>query len=145
MPWVNASLSCTYEWVGTSGITNTLSFDVSQLYHLDELNPTLQNELGDLQTFANNADPNQTVNVFLNEPDNLGSGTVITGPGGTSSTTNQEIPLCGNGKAVYPYSNNYLITTRLFACDLGQNEEAYITAMQKLADCVMAAIESRYP
>jgi hypothetical protein len=145
MPWGAASLSCTYEWVGPSGITNTLTFEVSQIYHLDEQSPALQNEVNDLQYFTQDVQPPSEVNSFLDDPNNLGAGTVITGPGGVSSTTNQEIPLCGNGKGVYPYSNNYLITTRLFACDLGADKDAYITAMQTLAECAMKSIESRYP
>lgn len=144
-PWGNSSLSCTYEWIGPSGVTNSLSFVVSQIYHLDEQAPALQSELSDLQYFAQDTQPPSVANVFLDDPNSLGAGTVITGPGGLSSTTNQEIPMCGNGKGVYPYSNNYLITTRLFACDLGNDEAAYVTAMQTLAECAMASIDSRYP
>jgi hypothetical protein len=144
-PWGNSSLSCMYEWIGPSGVTNSLSFEVSQIYHLDEQNPVLQDEVGDIQSFTNDVQPPEINNQFLNDPNSLGIGTVITGPGGISSTTNQEIPMCGNGKGAYPYSNNYLITTRLFACDLGNDAKAYITAMQTLAECAMASIDSRYP
>lgn len=144
-PWGNSSLSCTYEWTGPSGVTNSLSFMVSQIYHLDEQNPLFQRELGDIQYFLEDIQPPQVGNVFLDNPENLGFGTVITGPGGISSTTNQEIPMCGNGKGAYPYSNNYMITTRLFACDLGEDAQAYITAMQTLAECAMNSIDGRYP
>jgi hypothetical protein len=144
-PWGSSSLSCTYEWVGPSGVTNSLSFEASQIYHLDEQAPALQDELSDLQYFGEDVQPPSVANTFLDDPNTLGAGMLITGPGGISSTTNQEIPMCGNGKGVYPYSNNYLITTRLFACDLGDVEDVYVTAMQTLAECAMTAIDSRYP
>ena len=145
LPWGNSSLSCTYEWIGPSGVTNTLSFEVSQIYHLDEQNPALQDEFNDLQYFSDDIQPPDVANQFLNQPDSVGVATVITGPGGLSSTTNQEIPMCGNGKGAYPYSNNYLITTRLFACDLGEDAQAYIDAMKTLAQCAMDSIEVKYP
>jgi hypothetical protein len=144
-PWGNSSLSCTYEWTGPSGVPNTLSFEVSQIYHVDEQNPALQREWSDIQYFSEDIQPPQVANGFLDDSNNLGVGTVITGPGGFSSTTNQEIPMCGNGKATYPYNTNYLINTRLFACDLGEDAQAYITAMQTLAECAMLSIDGRYP
>jgi hypothetical protein len=144
-PWGSSSLSCAYEWIGPNGEKNSLSFEVSQIYHLDEQNPALQDELSDMQYLTADIQPPEVANVFLDDPSNLGVGAVVTGPGGFSSTTNREIPLCGNGKGTYPYSNNYLITTRMSACDLGEDAQAYITAMQTLAECAMRSIDGRYP
>jgi len=70
---------------------------------------------------------------------------VISGPGGISSKTNQAIPLCAHGSGTYLYGTNYMINTSMFACDLGDKPDGYITAMQTLAQCGMNAIDARYP
>jgi len=143
VPWGNASLSCTYEWTGPSGIKSTLSFEVARIFHLDEQAPVFKKNLGDIQYRLKDVHPPQVADVFLNDAYDYGM--VITGPGGTSPTTQQPIPMCASGKGVYTESSNYLINTSMSSCDLGQDAAAYIDAMQRLADCAMASIDGKYP
>jgi hypothetical protein len=142
IPRGNASLTCNFEWTGESGVLNQLSFEVSRVYHLDEQNPAFQTEIEDLLYKKDGISADQKATELVN--DGTDYAMVITGPGGISSTTNQEIPMCGNGNEVYAYGD-YLISTSIFACDLGPNEQDYIDAMETIAQCAMNSVDSKYP
>lgn len=69
--------------------------------------------------------------------DSSGFNYVTTGPGGGSSKTEGEIPMCGNGGGVFLVDDDYLADIRLFACDLGEDRMVYQTAFETLEACAL--------
>lgn len=138
-------ISCYYEWTGPSGVKDDLSYTIS-LYgpqHLNDLSQGSQKSFSDIKGSLADIQPPHVASVFVQDARNFG--VVISGPGGISSKTNEAIPLCAHGSGTYLYGTNYMLNTSMFACDLGDKPDGYITAMQTLAQCGMNAIDARYP
>lgn len=138
-------ISCSFSWTGDSGVEDKLNFTI-HFYppqHLDDLNYGSQQGFNDVQNRAAGAQPPALASGF--GLGNLNKAVVVTGPGGASPKTGKPISLCGRGNGTYNYNGNYLVTTSLNACDLGEKPEGYVKAMQTLAACAMTMIEDRFP
>jgi len=136
-PWGNSSVSCRYEWSGPNIDDNSLGFEVSHYYHEDRLLPDFQQDVEDLTFSAGNQGDNWQVEELRNDAE--GYVFLSYGPGGGGKQG--DIPLCGNGRGVFHYAGEFLITTELFTCDLAYSEQVYANALADMETCARRAIE----
>lgn len=137
-PWGNSSLICRYDWSGPNIDQNSLGFVVSHYYHTDRLLPDFSQDVADLSgSLASQVDSDTQGRELRN--DEQGYGFLTYGPGGGGNQG--DIPLCGNGRAVYQTAGEFLIETDLFACDLPYSDQAYVSALADMETCARRAIE----
>jgi hypothetical protein len=65
---------------------------------------------------------------------------VTTGPGGGSSKVEGGIPMYSHGSGILRVPTDYLVEIRLFACDLGEERQIYMDAMETLEDCALSNV-----
>jgi len=138
LPWGNSSLTCRYEWKGPNIDDNSLGFEVSHYYHEDRLLPDFQQDVQDLTSSYEDLGTGDWQAEELRNDDE-GYVFLSYGPGGGGNSG--EIPLCGNGRGVFHYGGEFLITTQLFACDLPYSEQAYASALADMETCARRAID----
>jgi hypothetical protein len=140
-------LECNTAWSGTYIDDNSTFLSIDQYDSPEDLDEDFDENLGWMQDTINtseamiaNESPVQHELFFaIQEPNGLLY--VETGPGGGSSKTNTEIPMCGGGGGVLRVGGKFLVKIRLFACDLGDDREVYRTAIETLGTCAMQSIE----
>ena len=137
------NLECKYRWSGTYIDDNHASFIIGQYKDQDELAQVFDEHMGwmhdsaqsDRKFIDSGSLPDDEQNITRN--DSNGFVYVTTGPGGGSSKTEGEIPMCGNGGGVFLVADNYLAEIQLFACDLGEDRLVYETAIETLEACAL--------
>ena len=141
------ALECRFAWAGEYIDDNSIYFSILQLDDTARLDKEFSENLGWIQDAA------QTDQAFIDSgslPDDQqyiarnelnGFSFVTTGPGGGSSKTNTEIPMCGNGSGVLRVYGKFLVEIRLFACDLGSDRDVYMTMLETLEDCALSSID----
>jgi len=137
-PWGNASVDCRYDWSGPNIDQNSLAFGVVHYYHEDRLLPDFQQEVADLtSSYASQADDKWEARELRN--DNEGYVFLAYGPGGGGKQG--DIPLCGNGRGVFHYAGEFLISIELSVCDLPYSDQAYALALADMETCARRAVE----
>ena len=140
-------LECSTAWSGTYIDDDSTFVSIVQYNSPEDLDQDFADNLGWIQdtiqteeAFIANESPQEHELFFaIQEPDGLLY--VVTGPGGGSSKTNTDIPMCGNGSGVLRVGGKFLVKIRLFACDLGSEREVYRLAIETLGDCALRSIE----
>jgi len=147
-------LECTSRWNGTYIDDNHMTYTVTQFYDKAELEQVFNEEVGwkrdtaqeDQSFIDTGSSPDAALLVLQDDAD--GFVYITTQPGGGSSKTGGEIPMCGNGGGMLVVNGEYLVELRLFACDMGDERPVYETAIQTLNDCALDSIvkaKSRAP
>lgn len=139
-------LECNTAWSGTFIDDNSTFLRIVQYDSADDLDRDFNENLGWMQdtirteeAFIASESPQKRELFFaIQEPNGLLY--VVTGPGGGSSKTNTEIPMCGNGSGVMRVDSKFLVKIRLFACDLGDDHELYRAAIETLGACALTSI-----
>lgn len=140
-------LECRYAWGGEYIDDNSISFSVIQYHSQVDLDREFTEQLGWMQDAAQDDKsfidsgslPQDEQYIARNETN--GFSFVTTGPGGGSSKTNTEIPMCGNGGGILRVYGKFLVKIRLFACDLGDDRQVYQTTIETLEDCALHSID----
>lgn len=141
------ALECRYAWAGEYIDDNSIYFSIHQLDDTARLDKEFSEHLGWMQDAAETDQafidsgslPDDQLYIARNELN--GFSYVTTGPGGGSSKTNTEIPMCGNGSGVLRVYGKFLVEIRLFACDLGSDRDVYMTMLETLEDCTLSSID----
>jgi len=139
-------LECNYRWGGTYIDDNNISFSIVQYDASADLEKDFAESLGwfydsaqdSKRSIDSGSAPGQEQYIARNETN--GFTYIDTGPGGGSSKTEGEIPMCGNGSGIIKTPGDYLVEIHLFACDLGDDRSLYQTAIETLEDCALSNI-----
>lgn len=140
-------LECNYRWSGKYIDDNALSFIIQQYQSSTDLEPEFSEQIGWIYDSAQvdkdmiDAGSLSGHEQYIARNETNGFTYVTTGPGGGSSKTQGEIPMCGNGSGIIRAPDDYLVEIRLFACDLGDDRLVYQTAIETLEDCALSNIE----
>jgi hypothetical protein len=140
-------LECKYAWSGEYIDDNAISFSITQYDFRADLENEFREHIGlsydsaqdDQNSINAGSSPEHEQYVARNETN--GFTYVTTGPGGGSSKTQTEIPMCGHGGGVIRAYEDFLVEIRLFACDLGEERQVYQNAIETLEDCSLGSIE----
>lgn len=136
-------LECKYRWGGMYIDDNHASFVIEQYQDQDELTQVFDEHIGwvhdsalsDRKFIDSGSLPDDE--QYITRNDSKGFIYVTTGPGGGSSKTEGEIPMCGNGGGVFLVADDYLAEIQMFACDLGEDRLVYETAIETLEACAL--------
>ena len=139
-------LECNYRWSGKYIDDNHAVFIVKQYADPAELSNDFTERVGwrydaadsDRKFIDSGSTPDDELYILRNDPN--GFNYLTTGPGGGSSKTDGEIPMCGNGGGAILAGDDYLVEFRLFACDLGEDRLVYQSAVQTLEACALGNI-----
>ena len=138
------SLQCRYNWSGRYIEGNQANINIK---HYDDpalLEEVYAQESGWLRDTARtyktttqlSTDP---VYTFEDRDGPDGFGFMATHPGG-ESYNGEEIPLCFIGSTVLVVEGGFLVKLQLDSCDLGEERENYLDAMQALETCALSSI-----
>lgn len=139
-------LECNYRWSGKYIDDNHAVFTVKHYSDPADLANDFAEGVGwrydaadsDRKFIDSGSTPDDELSISRNDPN--GFNYVTTGPGGGSSKTEGEIPMCGNGGGAILVGDDYLVEVRLFACDLGEDRQVYQSAIETLEACALENI-----
>jgi hypothetical protein len=132
------SLDCSYSWSGTYIDDNLAVIEIDQYDDPAQFTEVYDQALADTHFSMDNAAQNARLNTIHNDP--TGFTFIYTYPGGLSSKTNTEIPLCVNGNGALGVGNAFVVRIRLFSCDISDDWNVYGQTMENLEACTLAAI-----
>jgi len=131
-------LDCSYSWSGTYIDDNSAEIEIDQYDDPAQFTKVYDQALEETHSSVYTAAQDERLFTIRNDP--TGFTFIYTYPGGGSSKTNTEIPLCGNGHGALGVDNAFVARIRLFSCDISGDWNDYVQTMEKLEDCALAAI-----
>ena len=138
------SLQCRYGWSGRYIEDNQASISIKHYDDQALLEEVYAQESGWLRDTARTHKTSTELSTDLvytyeDRDGTDGFGFMATFPGG-DSYNGEEIPICFSGSTILVIESSFLVKLQLDSCDLGEERENYLNAMQTMETCAASSI-----
>jgi hypothetical protein len=145
--WGAGSLDCTYHWRGHFGVNN-LEMRIMQYPDHSQYQKAISSDLANYRTNVANDKAAQAAPGVQNKKnldiiqDDASGFIYMETYNGNPSTTDPEIPLCGNGWGALGVDEKFEVTLSLTdSCDISKDADVHSLALENLRDAALNAIK----
>jgi hypothetical protein len=131
-------LECNYRWEGKYIDDNHALIEIYELPDAADLARQFDEGVGNTHTSADSKSSDEMQSIIQN--DDHGFIFIDTFPGGGSSKTHTEIPLCGRGGGYFKVNDRFLVHLSLFSCDISDTAVNYVRTLEGMQATALAAI-----